>query len=567
MVKKSPFAPIPIPSSNVLSFLFPPGSPLRSATKPIWIDSADPTLQLTTAAALDWVKRLCSGLENFEDQASGQQVVKKGEVVLIFTPNQIFVPVAYLGIVGSGRIFSGINPGYSVNEVVYQMNNTEAKVILVHPSLLDTAVAAARQAGIPTDRIFQFSETEVPMRDGVRDWRELLANLEASRDYQWPELSENEAANTIATINYSSGTTGLPKGVCVSHRNLIANILQSNYIRNALVQYGPEGPPQHRWIGFLPLYHVYGQMMTILHAVRNQVPIYVMKKFVFEDYLRAIQDYKITYLHVVPPIMVMLSKRPETAKYDLSSVLEISCGAAPLSRELQNEVAEKYGVSIKQGWGMTEVTTGAIHVPGGVEDKTGSAGVLDPNCECKLLDDDGNEVPEGEPGEMYIRSPNVSMKYWKNEEATRETMLSDGWLRTGDIAVCRGDWFWIVDRKKELIKVNALQVAPAELEAALLENDDIADAAVVGMKMNDEEFPRAYVVLKDAVKQRPNPLTGEQIQEWIKPRVAKHKWLTGGVELIDEVPKLPSGKIMRKVMREWAKRDAAKFQGLQRAKL
>ncbi|EEP78589.1 predicted protein [Uncinocarpus reesii 1704] len=563
MVKKSPFAPIPIPSCNVLSFLFPPDSPLHSSTKPIWIDAADPSVHLSTGAALGWIKRLGSGLENLRDPTTGDQVVKRGEVVLIFSPNQIFVPVAYLGIVGSGRIFSGINPAYSVNEAVYQMNNTEAKVILVHPSLLETAVAAATEAGIPTERLFQFSETEVATRKGVRDWRALLASPEASRNYRWLELSETESANTVATINYSSGTTGLPKG-----------------------QYGPEGPLQHRWIGFLPLYHAYGQMMTILHAVRNQVPIYLMKKFVFEDYLRVIQDYKITYLHVAPPVMVMLSKRPETAKYDLSSVVEISCGAAPLSRELQNEVAKKYGVSVKQGWGMTEVTTGAIHVPGGVDDKTGSVGVLDPNCECKLLDDNGNEVPEGEPGELYVRSPNVSIRYWKNEAATRETMLPDGWLRSGDIAICRGDWFWIVDRKKaskkrpllpvnyqtnarsqELIKVNALQVAPAELEAALLENDDIADAAVVGLKMNDEEFPRAYVVLKESAKQRKNPLTPEQIQEWIKPRVAKHKWLTGGVALIDEVPKLPSGKIVRKVMKEWAARDAARLQGISRAKL
>jgi acyl-CoA synthetase (AMP-forming)/AMP-acid ligase II len=310
----------------------------------------------------------------------------------------------------------------------------------------------------------------------------------------------------------------------VSHFNLAANALQTASIRNAFIQYGPEGPPEHRWIGFLPLYHAYGQNYIIQLATKLQVPTYVMKKFVLEDFLRHIQTYKITYLHVVPPIMVMLSKRPEVAKYDLSSVNEIGCGAAPLSRELQNEVSRKFGVSVKQGWGMTEVTTGAMHVPGGMPDeyvdicfcrnastttnephsRTGSVGVLDPNCECRLLDDNGNEVQDGEPGELYVRGPNVTLGYWKNEEATRETMLPGGWLRSGDIAICRGDWFWIVDRKKvgslcstsalslaaaplltianqELIKVNGLQVAPAELEAALLENDDVADAAVVGV--------------------------------------------------------------------------------------
>ncbi|KAL1958545.1 hypothetical protein VTO42DRAFT_4142 [Malbranchea cinnamomea] len=567
MPKQSIFAPIDIPSCNVLHFLFPPGSPVCDATKPIWIDAQNPSVYLSTSAALSWVRRLSQALETLRDKRTGEQAVKPGEVVLIFTPNHVFVPVAYLGIVGAARIFSGINPAYNVNEVVYQMQNTEAKVVLVHPSLLDTALAAAKQAGLPIDRIYQFSDSENPTRNGVPDWRALLPSPEEALNYQWPELKGDEAGKTVATINYSSGTTGLPKGVCVSHRNLIANILQTSFIRQALVQYGPEGPPEPRWIGFLPLYHAYGQMYTILIAARLQVPVYVMKKFVFEDYLRVIQTYKITYLHVAPPVMVMLSKRPEVAKYDLSSVVEIGCGAAPLSRELQNEVSRKFRVNVKQGWGMTEVTTGAMHVPAGVPDESGSVGVLDPNCECKLLDENGIEVQDGEPGEIYIRAPNVAMKYWKNEEATRETMLPDGWLRTGDIAISRGDWFWIVDRKKELIKVNGLQVAPAELEAALLENPDVADAAVVGVTVNDEEFPRAYVVLKDAAKKRSPPPTPESIQEWIKPRVAKHKWLTGGVVFVDEVPKSPSGKIIRKVMREWAKKDAQKLQGLQRAKL
>ncbi|OJD10979.1 hypothetical protein ACJ73_09643 [Blastomyces percursus] len=566
MPRYSPFAPIPIPASNLLTFLFPPDSPLRTSTKPIWIDSENPSTNLSTGAALPWIKRLAMGLERFQ-VAGGGSGVKSGEVVLVLSPNQIFVAVAYLGIVGSGRVFSGMNPNYSVQEMVYQMKNTEAKIILVHPSLVDSALAAAKQADISPDRLFQFSENVNSNKNGVRDWNNgLLATMQESHSYQWPELTGDEAAKTVATINYSSGTTGLPKGVCVSHRNLIANVLQSTTIRGVLQKYSAESGPPQRWIGFLPLYHVYGQMYTIIVAAKMQVPVYVMKKFVYEDFLRVIQDHKITQLHVAPPIMVMLSKRPETAKYDLSSVKLITCGAAPLSRKLQNEVSEKLEVIVQQGWGMTEVTSAAMHVPGGMTDDTGSVGVLDPNCECKLLDDDGNEVADGEPGEIYIRSPNVTMGYWKNEEATRETMLPDGWLRTGDIAIARGDWFWIVDRKKELIKVNALQVAPAELEAALLEHDDIADAAVVGMTLDDEEFPRAYVVLKENAKQMNSPITPAQIQEWLKSRVSKHKWLTGGVVFVDEVPKSPSGKILRKVMREWAKRDAAKLQG-SRAKL
>ncbi|KAL2375991.1 hypothetical protein RJ035_008160 [Blastomyces gilchristii] len=268
-----------------------------------------------------------------------------------------------------------MNPNYSVQEMVYQMKNTEAKIILVHPSLVDNALAAAKQADISPDRLFQFSDTVNSNKNDVRDCNNgLLATTQESHSYQWPELTGGEGAKTIATINYSSGTTGLPKGAC---------------------------------------------MYTIIVAAKMQVPVYVMKKFVYEDFLRVIQDHKITQLHVAPPIMVMLSKRPETAKYYPSSVKLITCGAAPLSRKLQNEVSEKLGVIVQQGSGMTE----------------------------------------------------------------------------------------------ELIKVNALQVAPAELEAALLEHDGIADAAVVGMTLDDEEFPRAYVVPKENAKQTNSSTTPAQIQE------------------------------------------------------
>lgn len=208
-----------------------------------------------------------------------------------------------------------------------------------------------------------------------------------------------------------------------------------------------------------------------------------------------------------------------------------------------------------------------------MRDSSGSVGQLDPNCECMLLDDDGNEVPEGQPGELYVRGPNICLGYWRNPQATKESLSPDGWLRSGDVAVVKNGWFWIVDRKKvsntmmhisvwievlipmqELIKVNALQVAPAELEAVLLEFDPIADAAAVGITIDGQEWPRAYVTLKDEYKNR---TTVEDIHKHMKIKVAKHKQLIGGVVFVDEVPKLQSGKIMRKVVKEWAKRDAA----------
>ena len=224
----------------------------------------------------------------------------------------------------------------------------------------------------------------------------------------------------------------------------------------------PRKRPLERWLGFLPLYHAYGQLYTILMAAKLQIPIYVMKTFAYENFLRVIQDHKITHLQAAPPILVMLSKRPETAKYDLSSVVNILCGAAPLSKQLQNDVASRFNVRISQGWGMTEVTCGAIHMPLATEDFSGSVGLLDPNSECMLLDDDGHEVPLGSRGELFVRGPQVCLRYWKNVEASKESISPDGWLRTGDIAICdeRG-WFWIIDRKKVSIWRGEHLVDPA----------------------------------------------------------------------------------------------------------
>ena len=299
-------------------------------------------------------------------------------------------------------------------------------------------------------------------------------------------------------------------------------------------------------------------------APKLLIPIYIMQKFQYEDFLQSIQQFRITHLQIAPPILVMLDKRPETSRYDLSSVKNILCGAAPLSKQLQTSISQKFNVFIIQGWGMTEVTCGAIHVPGGRKDDSGSVGLLHPNCQCKLVDDDGKLVGPGQPGEILIRGPQVCLGYWKNEMATKETINGEGWLKTGDIAIAKDNWFWIVDRKKELIKVNALQVAPAELEAILLQNDHVADAAVVGITLRGEEWPRAYLALKEDSKGK---ITPEDLQRWIKERVAKHKQLVGGVQFVDEVPKLASGKIQRKVLREWAKRDAKAMEGSLDARL
>jgi len=350
----------------------------------------------------------------------------------------------------------------------------------------------------------------------------------------------------------------------ISHQNVIANVCQSLYMRDLEQPYKRTEAPPERWLGFLPLYHAYGQLWSITAAAIKKTPCFFMRTFNYEQFLRNIQRHRITHIQTAPPVLVMLAKRPETQKYDLSSLVNILCGAAPLSKELQNEVSAKCGVKVVQTWGMTEVTCSCLHVPGGLDDRSGSVGYIDPNAEMKLIDDEGREVGPGSRGEIHVRGPNICLGYWRNEKATKDSFDEDGFLRTGDVAICdENGWYWIVDRKKELIKVKGFQVAPAELEAVLLENDDVADAAVCAIHKDHEELPRAYVVLKEDSKGK---LKERDIVEWTATKVAKHKRLEGGVAFVDEIPKSPSGKIQRKVMREWAARDTDSLQNI-RAKL
>ncbi|KEF56735.1 uncharacterized protein A1O9_06925 [Exophiala aquamarina CBS 119918] len=541
MATRSHFPDLELPQCNILEYLFPAGS--SEDGEPIWINSENPAHSLSPKSLLQHVKSTAAGFQKLG--------IKSGDVVSVFTPNHVFVPVVYLATVASGAIFTGFNPAYTVSELVHLIKDSEMKVMFVHHTLVTVALEAAREVGFDKASVILFPDTEsVGTQGDLIHWKNYFDYSEEAAAWKWHSYTPAQAATTVATINYSSGTTGLPKGVMVSHSSIIANLEQTMFIRYHLT---PTARSQERWVGFLPLYHAYGQLYTILMACKLRIQVYIMESFHFEKFLSVIQKFGITNLQIAPPILIMLDKRAETKMYDLSSLREVVCGAAPIPLDLQVRVAKRFNLKFTIGWGMTELVCTGTSIPGGMIETTGSVGFQLPNTMVKLVDDDDMVVNTGERGEILYRGPNVCLGYWKNTAASEELLGTDGWLRTGDIAIRNEKGlYWIVDRKKELIKVNGLQVAPAELEGRLLENEHVADAAVVGITRQGNEYPRAYIVLKPSSQAI---VTGAMLIESFNSTVAKHKHLRGGIAFVDQIPKLASGKIQRKVLREWAKRD------------
>jgi 4-coumarate--CoA ligase len=270
-----------------------------------------------------------------------------------------------------------------------------------------------------------------------------------------------------------------------------------------------------------------------------RIPTYIMPKFDFIRMLEHIQSFRITSLTLAPPIAVALAKHPAVKNYDLSSIRTAGCGAAPLAQPVAEEVNALWPpsqVNLKQGWGMTETTCSVMGWHPLSESHTSSVGELIANCEAKIMSDDGTtELPVGARGELWVRAPNIMKGYWRNPAATAETLTPDGWLKTGDVCFMdEGRHFTVVDRKKELIKVKGGQVAPAELEAVLLEHEDVADAAVVGVPWRGDERPRAYIVIKEGRK-----VSGKEIAGWMDSRVARYKRLVGGCVVVESIPKNP----------------------------
>ncbi|MCX5532079.1 4-coumarate--CoA ligase family protein [Streptomyces sp. NBC_00006] len=475
-----------------------------------------------------------AGLDGFHRKVAAGLAdagVRKGDVVALHSPNTIAYPVAFYGATRAGASVTTVHPLSTPEEFAKQLRDSSANWIVTITPLVESARAAAELAG-GVREIFVCDPT------GTSGHRSLIDMLGTAA----PEpVVEIDPAEDVAALPYSSGTTGTPKGVMLTHRNIATNLAQLQPVL-------PTGPGD-RILAVLPFFHIYGLTALMNGPLRQGSTVVVLPRFDLETFLGAIEKHRITHLYVAPPIVLALAKHPAVEGYDLSSLRHVISAAAPLDGELARACARRLGLPpVGQAYGMTELSPGTHVVPYDAKNPPpGAVGRLIASTEMRIvsLDDPAKDVAPGEPGEVLIRGPQVMKGYLGRPDATADMIDTDGWLRTGDVGRVDADgWLFVVDRVKELIKYKGFQVAPADLEAVLLAHEGIADAAVIGVLDDDgNEVPKAFVVRADPA------LGADAVMAYVAERVAPYKKIRR-VAFIDGVPRAASGKILRRELRE-----------------
>ncbi|THV07585.1 phenylacetyl-CoA ligase [Dendrothele bispora CBS 962.96] len=513
-----------------------------------------------------FTEELLTRTHRLANALSARWNVGEDDVVCVFSPNHVDYPIVIWAVHSLGAVVTPANPSYTIEELVYQLQISQTRLIFVHSEFVKTARTAAQRAGIAEDRV-----VVLPASGGGKvigtSIDELISSAQSTAFKEY-HLKPGQAKSKLAFLSFSSGTTGKPKAVKIPHYSVISNVIQmaAHYKVNDACAAKKLFVPGDVSLGVLPFFHIYGLVVTMHFMFFCGASIVVIPKFSFVEFLKSIARHRITHLFVVPPQVVLMCKHPAVKDYDLTHVRYVMSGAAPLSGELVQQLRKLCpNASIGQGYGMTETSTSLTMFP---PDQTigtiGSAGKLIPGVTARVVKADGSLAGEGEQGELVVTGPSMALGYLNNEAATKETFV-DGWVRTGDEVIIKNQEVFVVDRLKEIIKVRGFQVAPAELEGHLLLHPAVADVCVVGIPDDySGEVPMAFVVIDTKFKATLGQGSGEveklkkAITEHVSVSKVQYKWLAGGVEFIESIPKNPSGKILRRVLRDAVKEKMKK---------
>jgi acyl-CoA synthetase (AMP-forming)/AMP-acid ligase II len=527
MIHQSPLPDVEIPDLALTDYVLAGGA--GQPDKPALIDGASGRV-LTYGELEHAIRSLAGGLV-----AAG---FGAGDVLALMAPNMPEYAVVFHGVAVAGGTITTINPAYTESGVHHQLADSGAQLLVTIPPLVDAAARAC--AGTAVTELYVLGETgDAEPRQG--DGRALAVRpLSVLCDAQ-PAEQMPVGPDDVVALPYSSGTTGLAKGVMLTHRNLVANVAQTLGAIPAA--------PDDVVMAVLPFFHIYGLQVMMNCGLRGGGTVVTLPRFDLEQFLRAHQDYRITRSFLAPPIVLALARNPIVDEFDLSHVRLMNSGAAPLKAELAIEASKRLGCEVVQGYGMTELSPVSHQTPAG-RFRPGSVGITAPNTETLIVDPTtGTDLGADEEGEVWVRGPQVMKGYLNNPAATAAILDENGWLHTGDLGYIDADGhLYIVDRLKELIKYKGFQVPPAELEAVLLRHPDVTDAAVIGVPDDEAgEIPVGYVVLTPGAT-----ASTEEILRFVAGEVAHYKQIRR-LEVIDAIPKSAAGKILRRELRASAR--------------